>query len=157
MKGILELVNKVKLSNACLWPILLLAFLFACNDIRAKKKKGKWLELEVTAFAYNSVPAQTDQRPNIAAWGDTLIPGMRCIAVSRDLISKGLHHNTKVRIPSLEGIYLVKDKMHHRWHNKIDVYMGEDVEKAKQWGRKKITIKYYVPDSVLSKQQTTMK
>ena len=43
--------------------------------------------LEVTATAYNSLAGQTFGHPSEAAWGDTLKPGMKAIAVSRDLIN----------------------------------------------------------------------
>ena len=42
------------------------------------------------------------------------------------------------------GVYWVKDRMHPRWKNKIDIYMGVDVKAAKKWGRKKVTIEYGV-------------
>lgn len=103
-----------------------------------------WKTREVTVSAYNSTRAQTDGQPNIAAWGDTLKPGIKSIAVSRDLIPIGFEYNTQVKITGLEGIYLVKDKMHYRWRNKIDVYMGLDVEKAREWGRKKLKVHYRV-------------
>ena len=67
---------------------------------------------------------------------------MKCIAVSRDLLSQGLKHNTLVTIEGLEGIYLVKDKMNKRWSRRIDIYMGIDVNKAKKWGKKKVNIEY---------------
>ncbi len=110
----------------------------------AEKEAYSWKSVEVTVSAYNSVPSQTANDPNLAAWGDTLVPGMRCIAVSRDLIDLGLDHNTRVQIEGLEGIYLVKDKMHSRWRRRIDLYMGKDVEKALRWGLKKREIKYAV-------------
>jgi len=104
-----------------------------------------WESLTVSASAYNSVRSQTGAgNPKITAWGDTLKPGIKVIAISRDLIKKGLEYNTPVRIDGLEGVYFVKDKMHHRWKNKIDIYMGEDVKKARKWGRKKIKIYYLV-------------
>ncbi len=109
-----------------------------------EKEEYVWKSMEVTASAYNSVPSQTANDPNLAAWGDTLKPGMRCIAVSRDLIELGLDHNTQVKIEGLEGIYLVKDKMHARWRRRIDLYMGKDVEKALEWGRKRLQIRYAV-------------
>lgn len=103
---------------------------------------GSGKSTEVTASAYNSIPEQT--RPGssgaVAAWGDTLKPGMKCIAVSRDLIDSGLTHNTPVRIEGLDGTFKVKDKMNKRWKKKIDIYMGKDSEKAKNWGKKKVTI-----------------
>lgn len=101
-----------------------------------------WKSIEVTVSAYNSVSWQTDSLHNIAAWGDTLKPGMKCIAVSRDLVRKGLVYNTPVKIEGLPGMYLVKDKMHPRWQNKIDIYMGADVSEARSWGRQKREIKY---------------
>ena len=71
--------------------------------------------LRVTASAYNSLPAQTDDNPSLAAWGDRLEPGVRAIAVSRDLIPMGLRHGTRVRIDGLPGEYRVLDKMGKRW------------------------------------------
>ena len=70
---------------------------------------------------------------------------MRCIAVSRDLIALGLEHNTEVTIQGLPGTYRVKDKMNRRFKRHIDLYMGEDVDGAREWGRKKRLIRYRVP------------
>ena len=113
-----------------------------------------WESLTVSASAYNSVRSQTGGgNPKITAWGDTLKPGIKVIAISRDLIKKGLDYNTPVRIDGLEGVYFVKDKMHHRWKNKIDIYMGEDVKKARKWGRKKIKIYYLVQKDSLTEIQ----
>lgn len=104
----------------------------------------EWKELNVKATAYNSTRAQTFGNPNIAAWGDTLVPGMKSIAVSRDLIKMGLIHNTPVKIDGLEGIFLVKDKMHRRKRMQIDIYMGKDIRKAKEWGVRRLKIKFGV-------------
>lgn len=104
-----------------------------------------WDSKSVTATAYNSLVYQTDSDPHITAFGDSLKPGLKYIAVSRDLLKLGLKHNIPVKIDGLEGIYLVKDKMHSRWKNKIDIYMGVDVKAAKQWGRKKVCIDYGIP------------
>jgi 3D (Asp-Asp-Asp) domain-containing protein len=99
--------------------------------------------LKVTATAYNSIPAQTDSTPDIAAWGDRLRPGMKAIAVSRDLLNQyGLSRGDKVRIKGLEGEYVVLDKMNKRWRKKIDIYMGKDRRAAKQWGRRNVTIEW---------------
>lgn len=104
--------------------------------------KAEWQTLNVSASAYNSVTSQTEGNPFLTAWGDTLKPGMKAIAVSRDLIKKGLDYNTPVRIEGMEGLFFVKDKMHYRWKNKIDIYMGQNVKKARKWGRKKVKIEY---------------
>lgn len=101
--------------------------------------------MTVTATAYNSLPNQTDSTPNLAAWGDILKPGMKAIAVSRDLIPKGLGHGAKVKIEGFDGTYIVLDKMNKRWKKKIDIYMGKDAAAAREWGRHKVNISWY-PD-----------
>ena len=101
----------------------------------------------VTATAYNSLPGQTDKTPNLAAWGDTLEPGMKAIAVSRDLIPLGLGHNAKVWIEGETVPYLVLDKMNKRWRDRIDIYMGVDRKAALKWGKKRIKIRWQAPSS----------
>ncbi|WP_319764313.1 hypothetical protein [Maridesulfovibrio sp.] len=96
--------------------------------------------MKVTSTAYTSHVDQTSAHPFLGAWGDELKPGMKCIAVSRDLIAKGLTHDTKVKIEGLSGEYLIKDKMNKRWTNKIDIYMGLDTKAAKDWGKREVTI-----------------
>lgn len=115
-----------------------------------------WKPIEVTVTAYNSVPSQTQGNPIIAAWGDSLKPEIPSIAVSRNLIALGLKRNTPVKIEGFDSIiFLVKDKMHRRWRNRIDIYMGTDIKKAKAWGVKKLVIQYGVPkDSLPIKQNT---
>jgi 3D (Asp-Asp-Asp) domain-containing protein len=120
-------------------PLLLLCVFSCKND---SKKNYTWKTMEVTATAYNSVPYQTNNNPHITAFGDSLKPGLKYIAVSRDLLAMGLKHNTPVTIEGLDGLYYVKDKMHHRWKKRIDIYMGLDIKAAKEWGRKKLQITY---------------
>ncbi|GGD38885.1 3D domain-containing protein [Muriicola marianensis] len=124
----------------------ILFLLFSSGFVSCSDNEDKWVwkTMEVTATAYNAIESQTNSLINIAAWGDTLKPGMKCIAVSRDLLKKGLKYDTPVRIEGFEGIYLVKDKMHSRWENRIDIFMGLDVQKAREWGRKKVIIQYGV-------------
>lgn len=105
--------------------------------------EGELRSRKVTATAYNSLPGQTDSRPNEAAWGDTLKPGMKVIAVSSDLLAMGLTRNTRVKIKGLPGTYRVLDRMPSRWSNKIDIYMGTDRRKALEWGRKNVEISWY--------------
>ncbi len=101
--------------------------------------------MEVTASAYNSLPYQTrpGSRGDIAAWGDTLRGDIRSIAVSRDLLDSGLTHNKRVWIEGLGGPYYVKDKMHYRWRKRIDIHLDKDVQAARNWGKKEVTIYYY--------------
>jgi 3D (Asp-Asp-Asp) domain-containing protein len=116
----------------------------ACDGSGQGGEASNYDTLNVVATAYNSTEAQTKKgNIGIAAWGDTLKPGVKAIAVSRDLIDSGLTHNTEVMIEGFEGTYLVKDKMNKRWTNKIDIYMGLNEEKAINWGKQEIQI--YVP------------
>jgi 3D (Asp-Asp-Asp) domain-containing protein len=100
--------------------------------------------MEVKASAYNSVKTQTANDPTITAWGDTLKPGMKAIAISRDLLDSGLYHKMEIMIDGLEGKYIVLDKMDGRWTKKIDIYMGKDVSKAREWGNQNVTIRWTV-------------
>ncbi|TGV00276.1 hypothetical protein EM932_20420 [Flavivirga rizhaonensis] len=126
-------------------PVLFLV-LFHCKEKESDSDKDiyEWKTIHVTASAYNSLAYQTDSNPSIAAFGDTLTPGMKCIAVSRDLLKMGLKHDTPIKIEGLDSIYLVKDKMNARWKKHIDIYMGTDVKVARNWGKKKVTITYRV-------------
>lgn len=102
--------------------------------------------MEVTASAYTMAEDETKKgNVGLAAWGDQLEPGMKAIAVSRDLIDKGLDHETEVKIEGLDGTYIVRDKMNKRWKKKIDIFMGKNKEKALEWGKKKVTIHWTNP------------
>ncbi len=124
---------------------LTLPFLQSCSGYNDTAAEGPQFDtLNVVATAYNSTEVQTKKgNIGIAAWGDTLKPGIKAIAVSRDLIDSGLTHNTEVVIEGFEGTYLVKDKMNKRWTNKIDIYMGLNEEKAVNWGKQEIQV--YIP------------
>lgn len=98
--------------------------------------------LTVRATAYNSLPGQGVGDPSIGAWGDRLEPGMKAIAVSRDLLAAGLGHRSVVRIDGLPGEYRVLDKMNARWQRKIDIYFGEDRDAALKWGNRRVTIRW---------------
>jgi 3D (Asp-Asp-Asp) domain-containing protein len=113
----------------------------------AKPVGGTGLEgpLVVEATAYNCVEEQTEGHPEIAAWGDRLIPGINAVAVSNDLLDLGLVRGSRVRIEGLPGEYLVLDRMPAQWQRKIDIYMGKDVTAAKNWGRRRVRIYWQAP------------
>lgn len=103
--------------------------------IKTKKK------LRVTATAYSSHVGQTDSTPFLAAWNNRLRPGMKIIAVSRDMLTRyGMRNGTKVRIGGLPGYYRVRDKMNKRYKKRIDIYMGVDRRRALRWGRRNVVI-----------------
>lgn len=115
--------------------VVFLSLLFSLSSYASSIKT-----LRVTASAYNSVRAQTNHQPNLTAWGVRLKPGMKAVAISRDLLQKGFKKGTRIKIQGLTGEYIVLDKMHRRWRNKIDIYMGNDVKAARKWGKRTVTI-----------------
>ena len=119
--------------------IFLLVLIFSTCK---KEKEVQHKQLEVTATAYNSSWEQTIGHPSEAAWGDTLKPGMKAIAISRDLIDSGLTHGLKVQIEGFPGEYKVLDKMNARWTKKIDIYMGVSKKDALEWGKKQVIIRW---------------
>ena len=143
------LARKSNLYTLIVVQVITALLLSSCKA--DKEGQFVWKSMDVKVSAYNSVPSQTDGQPNIAAWGDTLKPRMKAIAVSRDLLALGFKHNTKVMIKGLPGVYLVKDKMAKRWTKRIDIYMGEKVEKAKKWGVKDLEIVYEVERDTVMK------
>ncbi|MCW8822156.1 MAG: LysM peptidoglycan-binding domain-containing protein [Sulfurovum sp.] len=117
--------------------------------LAAQRKSGKvnllrefgTRKLRVTATAYSSHKGQTDSTPFLAAWNNRLRPGMKVIAVSRDLLSKyGMRNGTRVRVGGLPGYYRVLDKMNKRYKKRIDIYTGVDRRKALRWGRRSVMI-----------------
>lgn len=138
-------IQKPNVLRSCI--IICVLFLYSCKEARYDDKYD-WKTIKVTASAYNSTKHQTDSNPYITAFGDSLKPGLSYIAVSKDLLQKGLKHNTPVKIEGIDSIYFVKDRMHSRWKNRIDIYMGLDVKAARQWGRKEVTISYGIPKQI---------
>ncbi len=117
------------------------------QKIAQKNKKIKFIrgfgkrKLRVTATAYSSHKNQTDDTPFLAAWNNRLRPGMKVIAVSRDMLTRyGMRNGTKVRIGGLKGYYTVRDKMNKRYRKRIDIYMGVDRRRALRWGRRSVAI-----------------
>lgn len=135
-----------------IWVLLMVS---SCNhSIKNSEPSVHWDTLCVYATAYNSLNYQTNSgNPTLTAWGDTLKKNTKSIAVSRDLIEKGLTHNTPVKIQGFTGIFLVKDKMHARWKKKIDIYMGKNVKSARNFGKQELEIYYPIPNDTLSKKE----
>ncbi|WP_265163491.1 3D domain-containing protein [Salinimicrobium tongyeongense] len=124
-------------------PVTMIIAFTGCEETDGEKLDFEdWQKITVTASAYNSSKHQGEGNPLITAWGDTLNPEVQSIAVSRDLLKKGLTYQTPVKIEGFEGVFIVNDKMHPRWKNKIDIYMGANKEKALKWGRRKVEIAF---------------
>lgn len=145
------MISEKLLLKILLLPLFFLGNLSACDEEPTAEEECLILKsMTVSATAYNSLKLQGQGNAKITAWGDTLKPGVQSIAVSRDLIKKGLTYKTPVKIEGFEGVFIVNDKMHSRWKNKIDIYMGVDREKALQWGRRKVVISFPVDEEELT-------
>ena len=129
-------------------PLFFLSSMGSCIDSAEEEDYSTWQSLDVMASAYNSFKNQGEGNPKITAWGDTLKPEVPSIAVSRDLVKKGLTHGTQVKIEGFDELFVVNDKMHSRWKNKIDIYMGLDRQKALKWGRRRVKILFPGPPEV---------
>ena len=122
------------------------ALLSACALVRPTPAPRERLprpgahSLEVTATAYNSTPDQTEGDGAATAFGQHLHPGMRIVAVSRDLEAQGLHAGVRITIDGLEGEWEVADRMNDRWRERIDIFMGSDREAALTWGKRRVWI-----------------
>ncbi|MGM0564149.1 MAG: 3D domain-containing protein [Pseudomonadota bacterium] len=137
-------MKQVKSSHA----LLITAAVVGATGLTGCEPAGEPKTMEVTASAYTMREEETKKgNVGLAAWGDQLEPGMKAIAVSRDLIPQGLDHETEVKIEGLSGYYVVRDKMNKRWDEKIDIFMGTDVEAAREWGKKEdLEITWWVPE-----------
>lgn len=112
----------------------------ACAGLRGQPPAGA-REILVTAYAYTSRVGETDSQPTLAASGARLRPGMRAIAVSPDLLAIGLAYGTRVEIEGL-GEWIVLDRMGDAHRRSIDLYLGEDLDAARAFGRQRVKLRW---------------
>jgi len=127
-----QLVSSFASSRLAL--VMAVVFVWGCESGSSERS------MVVSVSAYNSVASQTNSEPTVTAWGDKLKPGMKAVAVSPDLLDEGLSHGSKLSIEGLKGKYVVLDKTNSRFTKRVDVYMGVDVEAAKEFGVKQLRI-----------------
>lgn len=114
----------------------------AVSAAPAAAAAGGERSLDVWATAYTSTESQTDADPLVGAWGHRLdrVKDARVLAVSPDLLKKGLKRGQRVRIRGLKGEFIVLDKMSARWTNRVDLYMGHDLRAARRWGKRRVKL-----------------
>ena len=132
---------RLLVASFFLFAILIFTSCSTLQNIPQEKQQT----LLVTATAFNSLSKQGQGDPNLGAWGDRITPGMNAIAVSADLVSIGLTRGTKVRIEGLRNEYVVLDRMPAKWKKRIDIYMGNDINAARSWGRREVKIYWAAP------------
>ena len=97
--------------------------------------------MHVTVTMYQPVSYQTDSTPNILADGTRIrthsASDYKFIAVSRNLLKRWggwLDYGDFVLLKgtdSKDGVYQVRDTMHPRWVNRIDILESPDVQPYK--------------------------
>jgi len=134
----------VRLGSGALGICLAASVLSGCTWFRAAPEPlpSSSRSLEVTATAYNSVRSQTDGDSTLTAFGIRLRPGMKIVAVSRDLEALGLTRGVRLRIDGVDGEWEVGDRTAKRWRKRIDLYMGKDVGAARAWGKRRVQIRW---------------
>ena len=98
-------------------------------------------ELQVDATGFKSLTGQTDAQPHVTASGERLRPGLRALAVSADLEEARLTFRTRVEIEGY-GEWVVLDRMAPRWRRTIDLYLGDDEDAARSFGRRSVKIRW---------------
>jgi 3D (Asp-Asp-Asp) domain-containing protein len=119
-------------------PVTYVPDLVSAEEERPTKRRPTKVTRIVRVTAYNAVPEQTDETPDICAWGDQIRPGI--IAISRDLEQVGLTRGKEVYIEGI-GKAVVLDRMHDRKRNQIDIYM-QRYEDAVRFGAKELSISW---------------
>lgn len=87
----------------------------------------------VTITGYSSTPDQTDDSPFITASGRRVRDGI--------IASNFLKFGTKVKIPSVFGdkIFIVEDRMHSRFSDRVDIWFSNRSEAVK-FGKRQLEI-----------------
>tara|TARA_B100000131_G_scaffold237666_1_gene229794 strand:+ start:1928 stop:2398 length:471 start_codon:yes stop_codon:yes gene_type:complete len=96
-------------------------------------------KITVTATMYEPVSTQTDSTPNITADGTRInvkyAGKYRYLAVSRDLldvVSYGDYVVVEGINGKYDGVWQVKDTMHPRWENRIDLLCNPGTKQFKK-------------------------
>ena len=93
-------------------------------------KRSYWVS------AYNTIEAQTDDSPCIAANGKN-------ICGRTDVIACPLQYPFGTEIQILDKIYICEDRMKNKV-GKIDISFDKDIAGANQWGRKYLEVQILI-------------
>jgi hypothetical protein len=117
----------------------LLALLLA-----ACRPHGETASVDVGAFAIEL--RAPDAGPWRGSWGDELVPGMKALAVSPDLVERGLVRGTRVRIEGLPPSFQVRHRLPEGTHERVEIFMGTDAESAHRWHERRARIWWETPE-----------
>jgi 3D (Asp-Asp-Asp) domain-containing protein len=101
------------------------------------KENKKTIVVDITA--YSASVDETDNSPHITADGTLSTVGR--VAVSRDLLKKGITYGSRIYIPN-QGVFIVADTMNKRFSNRVDLLLANK-KAAKLFGVKENVKIYY--------------
>lgn len=95
-----------------------------------------------TVTAYNGVPEQTDDTPCISASGDDICSARRWGAhvCAANFVPLGSHLAILDTSSMTAYECVVLDRMNRRYPNRVDIFMGDDIARARSFGIQKLLV-----------------
>jgi hypothetical protein len=117
--------------------------LAACALLPGCSGRGEVASVVVGAFAVEL--RRPEAGPWRGSWGDELRPGMKAVAVSPDLVQRGLERGTRVRIEGMPSAYRVRHQLSAATHERVEIFMGTDAAAAQRWHERRARIWWAKP------------
>lgn len=99
----------------------------------------------VTVGAFSIGLRGPDDEPIRGKWGDELKPGIKALAVSPDLVARGLSRGTRVRIEGMPSSYRVRDQLADGTRERVEIFMGTDAASVERFGEHRMQIWWEAP------------
>jgi 3D (Asp-Asp-Asp) domain-containing protein len=141
-RNIIALVLILILSHSRVYELKYI-YITRVDNLRMQAIINELARVTVSATAYNAVSSQTDDTPDITSCN--FEPTIGSIAVSQDLYFKGWTCGKRVHLQGL-GIFIIKDVMHFRKTNQIDIVMkteAQAIDFGYIFGRKAVLLTSY--------------
>lgn len=109
---------------------------YDCTD-SSVIRSGWYHAVTTTVTAYTSRRIETDDTPCLAAKGHDIC---RLYAAGTKVCASNAHPiGTVLYVPGY-GRCVVLDRMNRRYRDRVDVYMGRDVQAAREWGKRTLAV-----------------
>jgi len=117
--------------------LALLLLLGACS------RHGETAYADIGAFAI--ALRQPGTEPWRGSWGDELTPGTKAVAVSPDLVARGLARGVRMRIEGMPASYHVRHQLADGTRERVEIFMGTDAAAAQRFGTRRARIWWETP------------